>query len=92
MGATMHFQLYGEAASAQGMSIPQYLDQLQEFQQVVPAYKYRHRYPLVKPDLVNGLPTKMRRLHKCYMQASKEGQTGSTWDIKTSITGMEMAW
>ena len=54
--------MYGEAASTQGMSIPQYLEQLEEFQEV--AYKYRHGNPLVKPELVNGLPTKMRRLHK----------------------------
>ena len=63
--------MYGEAASAQGMSIPQYLDHLQEFQEV--AYKYRHGYTLVKPELVDGLPTKMRRLHKWYMRASKDG-------------------
>ena len=68
--------MYGQAASAQGMSIPQYLDQLQEFQPVVPvvpAYKYRHGYPLIKPELVNSLTTKIRRLHKWYMQALKEG-------------------
>ena len=53
------------------MSIPQYLDQLQEFQEV--AYKYRHGYPLVKPELVNGLPTKMQRLHKWYIRASEQG-------------------
>ena len=64
--------MYGEAASAQGMSIPQYLEQLQEFHEV--AYKYRHGCTLVKPELVDGLPTKMRRLHKWYMRASKEGE------------------
>ena len=63
--------MYGEAAAAQGMSIAEYLDHLEEFQEV--AYKYRHGYPLVKPELVNELPTKMRRLHKWYTRASKEG-------------------
>ena len=65
--------LYGEAASAQGMSIPLYLDQLQFHGEIVPKYKYRHGHPLVKPELFNDLPTKIRRLHKWYMRASKEG-------------------
>ena len=64
--------MYGEAASAQGMSIPEYLEQLQEFHEV--AYTYRHGHPLVKPELVNSLPTKMRRLHKWYMEASEKGE------------------
>ena len=63
--------MYGEAASAQGMFISQYLEQLQVFQEV--AYKYRHGYTLIKPELVHGLPTKMRRLHKWYMRAYEEG-------------------
>ena len=49
--------LYGEAASAQGMSITQYLDQLQFHGEIVPKHKYRHGHPLVKPvELVNDLP------------------------------------
>ena len=64
--------MYGDATAAQGMSIPQYLAQLQEFQEV--AYQYRHGHTLVKPELVNGLPTKMRRLHKWYMRACEEGE------------------
>ena len=54
--------LYGEAASAQGMSTAQYLDQLQFHEYIGPKYKYRHGRPLVKPELVKDLPTKMRRL------------------------------
>lgn len=63
--------MYGEAATAHGMSIPEYLDHVNEFHEV--AYKYRHGSPLVKPELVNGLPTKMLRLHNWYMRASQEG-------------------
>ena len=39
----------------------------------VPKYKYRHGHPLVKPELVKDLPTKMRRLHSWYMADSKKG-------------------
>jgi hypothetical protein len=63
--------IYGEAAAAHGMSIQDYLSQLEVFQKV--AYTYRYRHTLVKPELVNGLPTKMRRLHKWYMRACEEG-------------------
>ena len=63
--------IYGEAAAAHGMSIPDYLAQLQEFQEV--AYQYQYGNSLVKPELVNDLPTKMRRLHKWYMRACEEG-------------------
>ena len=65
--------LYGEAASAQGLSIAQYLDQLQFHEDTVPKYIYRHGCPLVKLELVKHLPTKMPRLHSWYMAASKKG-------------------
>ena len=63
--------IYGEAAAAQGMSIQDYLAQLEVFQEL--AYTYRYGHTLVKRELVNGLPTKMRRLHKWYMRACEEG-------------------
>ena len=53
--------MYGEAAKAQGMSIAEYLNHIQDFADV--AYQYRHGCDLVKHELVNELPTKMRRLH-----------------------------
>lgn len=65
--------LYGESAAAQGMTIAQYLHHL-EFPTAEETYKYRHGNPLVRPEEVNNLPTKMRRLHKWYMRASKEGK------------------
>ena len=49
--------MYGEAAAARGMTIAQYFDQLEEVQEV--AYTYQYGRPLVKPELVNELPTKM---------------------------------
>lgn len=61
-------ELYGEAAAAQGMSIRRYLNHINEFADI--AYKYRHGHPLVKPELVKELPTKMRRLHIWYMRQS----------------------
>ena len=65
--------LYGEAASARGLSIAQYLDQLQFHEDTGPKYKYRHGRPLVKAELVKDLPTKIRRLHSWYMADSKKG-------------------
>jgi hypothetical protein len=68
-------QLYGEAANLYGLSITEYMNRMDEFegyQQI--AYIYQHGAPLVKPELVKDLPTKMRRLHKWYMQASAESK------------------
>src|SRR4051812_5727543 len=62
---------YREAAAAQGMSIAQYLSQLEYFPVSEVAYKYQYGKPLVKPEEVNNLPTKMRRLHNWYMHATK---------------------
>ena len=53
------------------MTITQYLDQLEAVQEV--AYKYQYEHPLVKPELVKELPTKMRRVHEWYMEATKKG-------------------
>ena len=64
---------YGEAAAAQGMSIAQYLSQLEFFPVSEVAYKYQYGKPLVKPEEVNNLPTKMRRLHNWYMHATRAG-------------------
>ena len=63
--------MYGEPAKAAGLSIPEYLQHMQLFADV--AYTYQYGRPLVKPELVKELPTKMRRLHKWYMRASAEG-------------------
>jgi hypothetical protein len=66
-------QLYGEKAKLYRLSIAEYMSHLDEFegyQQI--AYIYRHGAPLIKPELVKDLPTKIRRLHKWYMQASAE--------------------
>jgi hypothetical protein len=68
-------QLYGEKAKLYGLSIAEYMSRLDEFEgyQKI-AYIYRHGAPLVKPELVKDLPTKMQRLHKWYMQASAESK------------------
>ena len=64
-------QLYGEAAKLHGLSIVEYMSRLHEFEGYHElAYTYRHGAPLVKPELVKDLPTKMRRLHNWYMQTS----------------------
>jgi hypothetical protein len=68
-------QLYGKKAKLYGLSIAEYMSRLDEFegyQQI--AYIYRHGAPLIKPELVKDLPTKMRRLYKWYMQASAESK------------------
>ena len=66
--------MYGDAAAAQGMTIPQYLQQLQVFPEDQIKYKYRPGHPLVRPNEVKDLPTKMRRLHKWYMKVSEKGE------------------
>jgi hypothetical protein len=53
-------QLYGEKTKLYGLSITEYMSRMDEFegyQQIV--YIYRHGAPLVKPELVKDLPTKM---------------------------------
>ena len=64
--------LYGQAAADAGMSIPEYLQTLELFPSSECEYKYRHGHPLVRPGEENNLPTKMRRVHNWYMEASKE--------------------
>ena len=78
--------LYGEPAAAHGMTIAQYLHHL-EFPTAEETYKYRHGNPLVRPKEVNDLPTKMRRLHKWYMRASKEGKNWIMLGIKDEHYG-----
>jgi hypothetical protein len=53
-------QLYGEKAKLYEQSITEYMSHMDEFegyQQI--AYIYRHGAPLVKPELVKDLQTKM---------------------------------
>ena len=56
--------------------LAQYLSQEQEFPMVDLAYRYQHGKSLVRCEEVHLLPTKIRRLHEWYMQASMEG---SNW-------------
>ena len=46
------------------------------------AYKYKYGKPLVKPDEVKNLPTKMRRLHTWYLEACKRRHTYIVVNIK----------
>ena len=66
--------MYGEAAAAQGMTIPHYLAQLEVFPEDQMKQKYRHGEPLVRPNEVNDLPTKIRRLHNWYMKESAKSE------------------
>ena len=70
--------MYGQAATAAGMSIAQYLD-------IVPtgglALKFRYGHPLVTPEEEKDLPTKMRRVHKWYMEASANSDNWITMAV-----------
>ena len=66
--------MYEEAAAAQGMTIPEYVAQLQVFPEDQMKPKYRHKQPLVRPNEVNDLPTKMRRVHNWYMKESAKSE------------------
>jgi hypothetical protein len=65
--------LYKEEAEAHGMSVSQYLSQC-DFPMADIAYKYWHGNPLVRPEEILNLPTRLRKLHKWYMEASKDGK------------------
>jgi hypothetical protein len=69
--------LYKEEAEAYGMSIAQYLSQC-DFPTGDIAYKYRHGNPLIRSEKIPNLPTKKKKLHKWYMEASKEGKNWIT--------------
>jgi hypothetical protein len=66
--------LYKEEAEAAGMSVAQYLSKCDFPTAEVVAYQYRHGSPLVRPEEIPNLPTRMRKLHKWYMEASQHGQ------------------
>jgi hypothetical protein len=65
--------LYKEEAEAHGMFVSQYLSQC-DFPMADIVYKYRHGNPLVRPEEIPNLPTRLRKLHKWYMEASKDGK------------------
>jgi len=75
-------QIYEEQAREHGMTLSQYLAQVQhefptvdhEFNKGDIAYKYKHGAPLVRPEELPDLPTHMRRVHKWYMAAAEEGR------------------
>jgi hypothetical protein len=78
--------LYKEVDDAHGMSIAQYLSQC-EFPMGDIAYKYPHGNPLVRSEEILHLPTRMQKLHRWYMEASKEGKN---WELMMSITSVEL--
>ena len=55
---------YGEAARAQGMTIRQYLNQLQGYAEDELKHKFKIGQPLVRPSQLKDLPSKMHRVHK----------------------------
>jgi hypothetical protein len=65
--------LYKGEAEAAGMSVAQYLSKCDFPTAEVVAYQYRHGSPLVRPEEIPNLPTRMRKLHKWYMKASQHG-------------------
>jgi hypothetical protein len=44
-------------------------------------YKYQHGNPLVRSEEIPHLPTRMRKLHRWYMEGSKEGKNWITLGI-----------
>ena len=64
-----------ELARNLGLTLAEYLGQICDEPPTAPllAYKYQYGKPLVRPEEVQHLPTKMRRLHEWYLQASQEG-------------------
>ena len=68
-------RLYGEKAQLYGLSITEYMSRMDEFEGYQEtAYVYQYGAPLVKPELVKDLPTKMQRLHNWYIQACADSK------------------
>ena len=67
---------YGEVARAHGMTIRQYLNQLQGYADDELKHRFEIGQPLVRPNQVKDLPSKMRRVHQWYM---KEAAKGENW-------------
>ena len=66
-----------------GVSLVEYLGSMKEYPMAEPfKYKYQHGKPLVRPEEVPNLPTKMRRLHQCYMEKAKKGTNWLILGIK----------
>ena len=59
-----------------GITLVQYLGMIDQLPKADLAYKYQYGKPLVRPEEVPHLPTKMRRLHKWYLNFCK---TGESW-------------
>ena len=66
--------MYGEAARAHGMTISEYLLQLQGFADDELKHPFKHGRPLVRPNEVKDLPAKMQRVHKWYMKESAKSR------------------
>ena len=49
--------------------------------------KYRHRHPLVTPEEEKDLPTKMRRVHNWYMEASVKSEEWIVMGVKNEHHG-----
>ena len=61
-----------EACNEMGISVAQYLG-LDDTPKCELAYKYVLGKPLVRPEEVHHLPTRMRHLHQWYMDITKGG-------------------
>jgi hypothetical protein len=68
-------------ADSHGLTIVEYLSQC-EFPTGDISYTYWHENPLVRSKEIPHLPTIMRKLHRWYMEASKEGKNLITLGIK----------
>ena len=67
-------KLIREMAGELGLSMAEYLGSIQEYHPMSEfAYKYQYGKPLVRPEEVPKLPTKMRRLYQWYMAETKKG-------------------
>jgi hypothetical protein len=73
--------LYKEVADAHGLTIAEYLSQC-DFPTGDISHTYQHRNPLVRFEEILHLPIEMQRLHRWYMEASKEGKNWIILGIK----------
>jgi hypothetical protein len=69
------------------MSIPEYLSRAVFPKDDQVAYQYKYGDPLVRSEQIPHLSTRMRKLHRWYMEACKEGTNWVIMGLKEDHYG-----
>ena len=72
----------GVAAADPGFTLGDYLGDEVQFEMAGLAFKFEHGKPLVRPEELPNLPTRMRALHKWYLEACERVENYITVGVK----------